>query len=55
MHFHEQDREFGVRVHFVAACQICNSFKSNLMFETEEEVRIHVARRWVHSKIEEAE
>lgn len=31
---------------FAAACQICNSIKSNRMFMTVEEVRAYVQKRW---------
>lgn len=31
---------------FVAACQICNGIKSNLMFKTLEEARVYVRAMW---------
>ena len=31
---------------FVAACQICNGFKSNLIFDTPLAARAYLARRW---------
>ena len=31
---------------FVAACQFCNAWKSDLMFSTDTEVRLYVARKW---------
>ena len=31
---------------FVAACQVCNGFKSSMIFETREEAQLYLRRRW---------
>lgn len=35
---------------FVAACQYCNGWKSSLIFQTIEEVRIYVQQKWEEQK-----
>ena len=34
---------------WVASCNICNLFKSNFMFKTDEECRVFILRRWQKS------
>ena len=42
--FSQDNRE----TNFVAACHICNSFKSNLVFQTLEQARIFILDKWKH-------
>jgi 5-methylcytosine-specific restriction endonuclease McrA len=37
---------------FVAACQICNSIKSDYCFQTVDEAKIHIMNKWKEKGIE---
>lgn len=40
---------------FAAACHVCNAWKSDLVFQTLEEARIHLALKWAQAESEKPE